>query len=163
MESSDSPDSVDEAESFSSPFSSFRRTARERSSANCATRRMAALNSSALMGTILLLSLGRTASKFGNCPVSCRDVSSRDPMRKNKVDSSFANSTVSASVESSSDFNSSIAFFGTKLFTGSFTVRQTVSVGRDHGDGLRLQQHQRAIQGVARLFIRNREPSPRNQ
>ena len=37
-------------------------------------------------------------------------------MRKKSVDSSFANSMVSTSVESTSDFNSSIAFFGMSVF-----------------------------------------------
>src|SRR5207249_698483 len=56
------PISAEEAESFSSPFSSLMRTARERSSANWATREMAALRSSPFTVMLLLLSLGRTAS-----------------------------------------------------------------------------------------------------
>src|SRR6202046_142798 len=151
MESSDSPVSVDDAEIFTSPFSSFRRTARERSSANCATRRIAELRSELFRVMLLLLSLGRTASKLGNWPVSWRQVSRRDPMRKKRVESSLANSTVSASAESSSDLSSSIAFFGTSVFispetpsnfsTPASAVSQPVTVGSHHGDGLGLEQH----------------------
>ena len=42
-------------------------------------------------------------------------------MRKKSVDSSFANSTVSASVESSRDFSSSMHFFGTRVFNSPET------------------------------------------
>src|ERR1700693_293753 len=99
MESSDSPVSVDDAEIFTSPFSSFRRTARERSSANWATRRMAEFRSELLRVMLLLLSLGRTASKLGNWPVSWREVSRRDPIRKKRVEASLAQSTVFAAAE----------------------------------------------------------------
>ena len=41
-------------------------------------------------------------------------------------------------------------------------MRQSVSISRDHGDRLRLQHHQRAIQRVARLFARYGKPRLRN-
>ena len=50
-----------------------------------------------------------------------------------------------------------------EFLAGALTVGEAMSVGRDHGDGLGLQQHQRAIQRVARLFVRNREPGARDQ
>lgn len=50
-----------------------------------------------------------------------------------------------------------------KFFTGAFAVGEAMSVGRDHGDGLRLDQHQRAVEGVARFFIRNRESGAGDQ
>ena len=83
-------------------------------------------------------------------------------MRKYSVDSSFANSMVSASVESSSDLSSSMRFLGDEglqlarnafeLFAAALDVGQAMSVGGHHGDGFRLQHHQRAVQGVARFF-----------
>ena len=49
-----------------------------------------------------------------------------------------------------------------KLFSRPLHVRQSMSVGRNHGDRLRLQHHQRAIQRVARLFAGDGEARLRN-
>ena len=62
IESSDSPASVDDEEILSSFLSSFMRMARERSSANCATRWMAVLRSAPCTTTDLVFSRGSTAS-----------------------------------------------------------------------------------------------------
>ena len=62
MESSDSPDSVDWAVILSSFCSIFMRMAPERSSANWATRPMAAESSAQRTTTNLVLSRGMTAS-----------------------------------------------------------------------------------------------------
>ena len=76
-------------------------------------------------------------------------------MRKNRVDSSLANSMVSASVESSSDFefvhglfrDEGLHFAGDafELLAAALDVRQAMAVGRNHGDRFGLQHHQRAI------------------
>ena len=87
-------------------------------------------------------------------------------MRKNRVESSLANSTYSTSLFCSSEYSSLIAFLGIRvlfsprdveLLAGLLDVRQAMAVGRHHGDRLRLQHHQPAIQGVTRLFAGNGE------
>ena len=102
-------------EIFSSPFSRRRRTARERSSANCATRWIAELSSSPCTTTILVLSLRQHGFEVGELSGQlARGQQALVRCGRRAWSRLWRTRCVSASVESSSDCNSSIAFFGIK-------------------------------------------------
>jgi hypothetical protein len=173
MVSSLSPDSAELALIFSSLLSRRSRMAPERSSANCATRWMAADSSLERTTANLVLSRGITASKLGNWPESLRVLSVRWPTRKKSVCSSSANSTFSASEAESNCCSSWSALRGmrtrfsplmpSRTLVGLFDVGQPVAVGGHHGQRLGLDDQQRAVERVARLLIRDGEDGARDE